>query len=363
MATIKKRISRDGKITYHVRVRRKGHPIQCGTFQNISKAKEFVQRTEAAMVEGRYFKNKEAKKRTMADLIDRYLADVLPRKPKSEYKQTMQLSWWKDQIGHCLVADVTPALIVECRDKLAREITVRGAQRSPATVVRYLAALSHAFTVAVKEWGWLDDSPMRKVTKPKEPRGRVRFLDEGERNRLLLACKESHHPYLYLIVVLALSTGMRQGEILKLTWKDIDFEEGKITLHDTKNGERRVVPLVGLALELLKNYAKVRRLDTFLIFPGKDTGKPTDLRTAWEKALKDSHIENFRFHDLRHTFASYLAMGKATLTELRILLGHKSPTMTARYSHLSEAHSISVVREMNERIFGPSSNEVIESRQ
>ena len=93
------------------------------------------------------------------------------------------------------------------------------------------------------QWGWLDDSPLRKLTKPKEPRGRIRFLSDEERERLLTACKESQNPYLFTVIVVALSTGMRHGEILKLRWTDIDFARGRIVLHETKNGERRVVPL------------------------------------------------------------------------------------------------------------------------
>lgn len=222
--------------------------------------------------------------------------------------------------------------------------------RSPSTVVRYLAALSHAFSIASKEWEWIDDSPMRKVTKPKEPRGRVRFLSEEERERLLQACKKSKNPYLYIVVVLALSTGMRHGEIMNLTWKDVDFQGQRITLQETKNNERRVLPLVGFAMELLQKHADESQFE--LLFPGKNSKKPVDLRFAWERALKESGVSDFRFHDLRHTFASYLAMGKATLTELRVLLGHKSPSMTARYSHLSEEHGAAVLRKMNERIFG-----------
>lgn len=352
MATIKKRVNQDGKTSYHVRIRLKGQPLQCGTFPNLSKAKDFIQVTEASMKEGRYLKVSEAKKHTLAQLIDRYIADVLPNKPKSEPRQLAQLLWWKDQMGYRLLSEVSPAAIVECRDALARGTTFKGTKRSPATVVRYLAVLSHAFTVAVKEWQWMDDSPMRRVSKPQEPRGRVRFLDDDERLRLLQACKESSSSYLYTIVVLALSTGMRQGEIMGLTWKDVDLQEKRIILHETKNGERRVVPLVGHALELLINLSKNRRLDSFLLFPGKDPKKSADIRFTWEKALKDSFITDFRFHDLRHTFASYLAMRKATLTELRNLLGHKSATMTARYSHLSEAHGASVVSNMTQEIFG-----------
>ncbi len=353
MAEIVERKQKDGKtISYRVRIRLRGRPLQTATFASKAKAKEWAQLTEAAIREGRYFKHSEAKKHTLGELIDRYIRDVLPTKPRSERKQSAQLLWWKEQVGKHLLADVTPALIVEWRDRLLRGTTVRGAQRSPSTVVRYLAALSHAFTVAVKEWGWLDDSPMRKVTKPKEPRGRIRFLNDEERTRLLQACKDSEHPYLYIVVVMALSTGMRQGEMMNLTWKDVHFEAKKIVLQTTKNGERRVVPLVSHAYDLLLAHSKLRRLDTFLLFPSQqDPQKPADLRYAWETALEAAQVENFRFHDLRHTAASYLAMNGATLAEIAEVLGHKTLQMAKRYTHLSESHTTGVVAEMNERIF------------
>src|SRR5215470_7117967 len=116
--------------------------------------------------------------------------------------QTLQLNWWKKRLGHYVLADITPALIAEYRDKLAYG---NETPRANSTVNRYLAALSHAFTTAVKEWGWLDDSPMRKVRKPKEPRGRVRFLSEEERQLLLNACMQSPSAYLFHVVILALS--------------------------------------------------------------------------------------------------------------------------------------------------------------
>jgi len=358
MATIQKRKQKDGTTAFHVRIRKRGCPLQCGTFSNISKAKEFIQRIEASMTEGRYLKTVEAKKHTLGELIDRYLRDVLPTKPGSIRAQTIQLNWWKDNLGYCLLSDLSPSIISEHRDILGRGETVKGTQRSPSTVVRYLAALSHALTIGVKDWEWLDSSPMKKVSKPQEPRGIVRFLDDDERERLLTACKMSPNPYLYIIVILALSTGMRHGEILNLTWKHLDLDNKRIILEETKNGERRSVPVVGLALDLLREYSKNRRTDTLFLFPGKDPSKITDIRFPWEKALQDAMIANFRFHDLRHTFASYLAMRKATLTELRSLLGHKSASMTARYSHLSEAHGASVVSDMTKDIFEKKDSKV-----
>lgn len=352
MADITKRITKDGTTSYRVRIRLKGFPIQTATFTTKSRAKLWAQQTEAAMREGRHFKYAESKKHTLGDLIDRYIREVLPKKPKSQNKQTAQLNWWKQQLGKYLLADITPARIVECRTALETGQTCRGRQRSPATVVRYLAALSHAFTIAVKEWGWLDDTPMRKISKPKEPPGRVRYLTDEERQRLLPICRETKHPYLYTVVILALSTGMRHGEIMNLTWKDVDFQRQKIILHDTKNGEKRVVPLLGHALELIFELHDRRRMDSYLLFPGCNPQKPADLRTRWESALKKASIENFTFHDLRHSAASYLAMGKATPGELAAVLGHKTLAMVKRYAYFSDPHTANIVGQMNETIFG-----------
>lgn len=353
MAAIEKRETQDGKTSYRVKVRLKGYPVQTATFERLTDAKKWASSTESAIREGRHFKTTEAKRHTLGEMIDRYIKNILPSKPKNQRNQKTQLLWWKDQLGAYTLADVTPALIVECKDRLLQGNTHRGEQRQPATVVRYLAALSHAFTIAVNEWGWLDDSPMRKVSKPKEPRGRVRFLSDEERTALLKACKESSNPSLYPVVVLALSTGMRFGEIMGLTWDDVDVHQGKAILHETKNDERRAVPITGHALELLKGLAKVRRIDTRLLFPSPGyPRKPVELRYAWEKALDDAKLEDFHFHDLRHTAASYLAMNGATLAEIAEVLGHKTLAMVKRYSHLSEAHTTGVVARMNEKMFG-----------
>ncbi len=353
MASYKERKDKNGKVlSYNVQVRIKGHPTQYASFKRKTDMDRWVQQTESAIREGRHFKTTEAKKHTLGDLIDRYIRDVLPTKAKSEKKQTAQLYWWKEQLGCYLLSDVTPAMIAEKRDALLKGITRRGKLRTTSTTVRYMAVLSHAFTVAMKEWGWVDDSPVRKVSKPREPRGRIRFLGEEERVKLLDACKTSTNPFLYTIVVLALSCGMRYSEILTLTWDDVDLQKGRIILYETKNGEIRQVPLTGHALDLLTELGKVRRLDTKLLFPSKFPRKPITIRTAWENALKNAKIDNFKFHDLRHSCASYLAMNGASLAEISGVLGHKTLAMVKRYAHLSESHTTGVVTRMNEKIFG-----------
>ncbi len=353
MALIEKRMTDDGKISYRVRIRIKGSPQESATFARLTDAKKWVQSIESAIRENRHFKVSEAKRHTLSELIDRYCVNVLPNK-KSAKTQFQQLNWWKTKIGSRALSDITPSLIAEYRDELGREITIRGKPPSPATVVRYMAALSHAFTIAVKEWGWMEDSPMRKVTKPREPRGRVRFLSDEERVRLLESCKESSSPYLYPVVVLALSTGMRSGEIMGLTWDNVDLNRGRAILHETKNGERRAVALKGHALELLKELGKVRRIDSNLLFPAKETKttKPIDLRKPWETAVQKAELHDFHFHDLRHSAASYLAMNGASLAEIAEVLGHKTLQMVKRYAHLSEGHTARVVESMNQKIFG-----------
>ncbi len=353
MAAINKHVSGDGKISFRVRVRLKGYPVQTATFARLTDARRWAQDTESAIREGRHFKTAEAKKHTLADLVDRYIKDVLPTKPKQAPAQRPQLERWKAELGSYALADITPALIVECRDKLSTEPTPRGEQRNPATVVRYMAALSHAFTIAVNEWQWLEDSPMRKVKKPKESRGRVRFLDDDERTKLLSVCKESSNTWLYPCVILALSTGMRQAELMGLKWQDVNLKDGYLILHETKNGDRRRVPLSGLALALLQEHGKVRRLDSPLLFPShRDPQKPIDLRKPWLIALKQTGIEDFHWHDLRHCTASYLAMNGASLAEIAEVLGHKTLQMVKRYAHLSDGHVSNVVASMNEKIFG-----------
>lgn len=353
MATIQERKSNDGKIMYRVQVRLKGHPTESATFERKTDAKKWAQQTETAIREGRHFKTREAKKHTVADLIDKYIKSVLPTKPKSEETQKVQLLWWKDAIGPYTLADVTPAMIGECRDKLLTEKSVRGMVRSPATTVRYMAAFSHALSVAVNEWGWLEDSPMRKVKKPKEPRGRVRFLSDEERERLLTAAKKSRNKYLYPVTLLAISTGMRFGEIMNLKWSDVDLKRQCVILHDTKNGERRCVPVVKLANAVLTELSKVKLKDAVLLFPStSDPKSPTKLRSSWQSALNSAQVENFRFHDLRHSAASYLAMNGATLAEIADVLGHKTLAMVKRYAHISEQHTTKVVARMNEKIFG-----------
>lgn len=358
MASIEKRTAKSGDISYRVKVRLRGYPQQIATFERLTDAKLWAKKVEMDLLEGRHFKYSEAKKHTLREMINRYIAEVLPRKTDNIQvikQQTTQLNWWANEYGDYLLVDITPQKIAEGRDKLFTQQTHYGKPMSSSTVVRYMAALSHALSVAVREWEWLETSPMSKVTKPREPRGRVRFLSDKERKNLLVACNDSEHPMLYTIVVLALSTGMRHGEIMSLKWQDVNLPDQYLILHETKNGERRRVPLAGHALALLKQHHKARDAGSDWVFPSlrpSEAGRHTSIRKAWGTALVAAKINDFRFHDLRHSAASYLAMNGASLAEIAEVLGHKTLQMVKRYAHLSEAHTSKVVASMNERIFG-----------
>jgi hypothetical protein len=352
MANVEKRINQDKTISYRVKIRLRGFPSQTATFERLTDAKKWASATETALREGRYFKTSASKKYKLSDLIDRYIKDILIRKPQSIAAQKAQLLWWKDKIGEYILSDVTPGLIAEQRDKLANAMSARNKITSPATVNRYMASLSHAFSIAVREWEWVEDSPIRKISKLKEPRGRVRFLSDDERNKLLDICINSSYPHLHLIVVLALSSGARKMEILGLKWQDISFERNIITLYQTKNNEIRTISITSMVLELLKEHSKVRHINSDFIFPSKNGLKPIDITRPWEAALRKANIEDFRFHDLRHSAASYLAMSGASLAEIAEVLGHKTLQMVKRYSHMSESHTAGVVERMNNKIFG-----------
>lgn len=354
MATIEKRIGKDGSISYRVKVRIKGHPPQTASFERKTDANRWAQQIEADIRRGRYVPTTQARKRTVSDMIDRYLKEVLPIKPKnkSAWLVEQQLEWWRGEIGDFHVAEVTPDVIADCKSRLSNRVNRYGQRFSGGTVNRYFAAMSGVFKVAVKEWRWLERSPFEGVSRREESKGRVRFLSDEERKALLDACQESRTKALYPIVVLALATGMRKGEILGLTWSDVDLKRGMVVLRDTKNGDTRPVPLVGHAKKVMMEWSKVRRLGCTLVFPGKTPTKPINFNEAWFSALKRAGIEDFHFHDLRHTCASYLAMNGATPGEIAAVLGHKTLQMVKRYAHLSEQHVAGVLERMNTKVFG-----------
>jgi integrase len=340
MATIRKREGKK-RTTYTVTIRKTGFPTENKSFPTLSKAKQWATSVEAKMDNGEWDAGtSEARKHTLKELIDYYL--------EVEGVVTARVSclnWWKDEIGHLKLSAVTPAVLNKCKIKLGQSSAVsRTKTRGPATINRHLAYLSVVFTKAVKEYQWCPENPVLKISKLKEPKGRVRFLDDDERTALLNECKKN--PQLYELVVLALTTGARASEMLNLQWSDVDFQRGTATLHNTKNGETRLIAVSGHAMDLLKP-----RRGIGPVFPSY-TGKATyEYGKPFREAVKTAGIEDFRFHDLRHTAASYLAQAGKSLLEIMETLGHKSVAMASRYAHLTTKTVEDSSTYLNNRMF------------
>jgi integrase len=189
---------------------------------------------------------------------------------------------------------------------------------------------------------------IRKVKQLAENNKRLRFLSKEECEALINVCDNHLKP----VVIMAIHTGMRRGEILSLTWDQIDVASGFIYLEVTKNGERREIPIDKKLKETLGNI--IRRLDIPYVFYDAKTGKPfKEVKKSYASAVKKAKLKDLHFHDLRHTYASLLVMDGVSIPTLMKLLGHKSMTMTMRYANLSQAHKAKAVEALD-RIFGDS---------
>lgn len=365
MATIRERKKADGTTIFHVQVRQAGFPSRTASFTTRRQAERWAKTVEADMIEGRHFRHVEARRRTLAEAIDRYLAEELPKK-RSPLMHRAALSWWREKLGTLKLSEISPAIVTEYRSKLHREPFARAnpkakrsslkkgdtAQtfaRSGATVNRYLSCLSHLFTVARKEWHWLSHNPLDGVSKLREGKGRVRYLSDAERTKLLTQTVKD--PILHTVVLLALSTAARAGELMKLTWRDVDLKEGRLLFHETKNAQPRAAWLSGEALRVLKEHAKVRSIDdTALVFAASGGGR-YDYHEPFVAAVKAAGITDFKFHDLRHSAATYLAMEGASEQQLRAIGGWKSG-IVSRYVHIASTDARDVLARMNKKILG-----------
>jgi len=352
MATFDKRTSpRTGKVTWRVRIRRTNLPDITKSFSNKSEAKQWAFSTEAALIEGRLNTGAAFKKYRVNDVFDLYEEDIV-RRLKDPYNRIAHLKFWRAEIGSTLLHELSSYEVRTAREKLR-------ATKSDSTTNRYLASLSAALGFAITELDWIDKNPALKVKKLKEPRGRTRFLSDSERERLLqVSISLPKYPEMQVIILIALTTGMRRGEILNLRWSDCDFKLRRLIIRDSKNSESRSVPLAGVTLNALRKWGKVRPLDAnALVFPSHVSANPShlfEIDHAWQLIRAKAGLKDFRFHDLRHTAASYLAMSGAGLREIGDILGHKSISMTKRYSHLTEDHKHRTVSKMVHAVFGES---------
>ena len=332
-------------IGYRAQIRIAGFKPESKSGKKLSDLKKWANKREAEIREGKQSAEDRSRKTTLTELIEKYTKNILPYKTTKERSKQMQkiyLSFWKKRLGAYTLNHITPAVITHVRDELSKT-------RKPSTTNRYMAILSHVFTKAYKEWGLIPDNPFKKITILKEPRGRVRFLTEKERDELLAAAKKIDE-LLYLFIILALSTGARKSELLNLKWADVDFKANKAILQETKNNERRAIFFYGAAFDALQTRYICKRKGFKYVFAGRRFDEPINIYTPWYKVIKTLNIKDFHIHDLRHCYATELAKNGASLNDLAELLGHKNFNQVKRYAHQVETHAKSMVKKMNENL-------------
>ena len=270
----------------------------------------------------------EGNRKTFREMADKYMSEYAVKKaPKSMLRDTISLKHLLPVFGDKYLNQITPAQLVAYKTKRRNE----GA--SASSLNKELAFAKHAFNLAIREWEWIRDNPFTRISMEKLPIQRVRYLTEDEFEKLYQACNDRLKP----IVLFAVNTGVRQDNILSLTWESMDLHRGVFTLPYTKNGERLGLPMNNTVKELLTELNKVRHINGGCVF-SSTVGTKLDASKVdkwFRHALKVAGIMDFRFHDLRHTFASWLVQRGVNLYEVQRLLGHKTIAMTMRYAHLS----------------------------
>ena len=293
---------------------------------------------------------------TLAEIAEAYL-DAYKGRDSSRYHR---LNTWIRLLGDKVLSEITPDDIDAAMRVLATEparvyngrdadgnpiFKKKSGQRSGATLNRYQVALAALFTWAKRQRliprGL--ESPTRHVEKQQESRGRVRYLSDDERDRLLAACVESTWERLYVFVLIAITTGARRGELRGLRWCDVNLARAEAELHDTKNGDRRVLVLLPQVIAELERFApKDAPTSQALVFRSRlRPSQPYETAKIFNEAVvaagikPDPKFGKFRFHDLRHSCASYMAQSGASLLEIADTLGHRQLRMVQRYAHLN----------------------------
>jgi integrase len=296
------------------------------------------------MVEGRYFDKKVMENISMGQVMDRFLDEISPHLAKTTHARNRYIVQnLKHSLGSLMIGDVTPSIVSKYK---AARLKIG---KTKETVIRELGVLRRIFNIAINEWEYCKDNPASKVmrTLGKADNKRVRYLTSDETSRLYLALPSWLRP----IVTIARHTGLRRTNIIELTWDQVNFKNKVLTVSKTKNGEPIGIPLTETALETLSARLKIRHLrKSFVFCDGQGNPFTPDMvTTAFRRACRRAAIENFRFHDLRHDFASKLIQSGVDIYTIRELLGHKDLRMTVRYSHLAPENLRTAVSVLDEK--------------
>jgi len=299
------------------------HYRQSTETENDKLAKRIYDKVKGQVAEGKWFERLPGEDKTFREMMEKYLDEYASKKTSAKSfngyaKKPISL------LGDYALLDITPKVINQYKTKRRNE------RLGPASINRELATMKKAFNLAIREWEWVKDNPVSKVSMEEENNARDRWLSEEEEMRLMEVCPA----WLRELVVFALNTGMRIGEIISLEWRGVDLFRKTVTVFKSKNKELRTIPVNQTAFEILKNRSKVKSISG-LVFHSPSHTKllVPSIDHAFKKALRRVGVEDFRFHDLRHTFATRLVQSGKDLYKVQRLLGHKSPVMSQRYAH------------------------------
>jgi integrase len=318
MATIRRLRGR-----WQAQVRRKGIPPRAKSFDAKADAERWARTLEAELDRsGALADTRIAERMSVRQLLERYLLEITPTKRSATSEGYRIKALIGRDIAYRTLALLSSVDVATYRDQ-------RLAVVSPASVIRELNTLAHAIDVARKEWGvHLTQNVVRMIRRPAPPRGRDRRLVGDEEQRLLIAADAGRSAYMHPVIILAIETAMRQGEILSLTWDDVDLDKRVAHLALTKNGDSRDVPLSSRALQAL-DVLCVLRVDQRVVPATKSA-----IEQAWQHLRARAGCADLHFHDLRHEAVSRLLEKGLNVIETATISGHKELRMLQRYAHL-----------------------------
>lgn len=350
MASIQKRLTKNGQTRYRVQIRKNdGYPHISKTFLNKKDAENWAIQEENDRLKKKYLPELYNQKYKFNDLVDLFLKTNV-----SYMKDTKDLlrhiRYWKESLGNYFLCDISSFLISKKKIELLKK-QFNKKKISCSTVNRYLASLSSVFKFGVKECGFLKENPCLNVKRFQEPRERTRVLSVEEFNKIYDLCKQSENKFLLPIFLLAVTTGMRRGEILNLTWDHVNLSSGTIYIEMSKNGHPRTVSIYKELSKILQKLYYEKTKKTNLVFHSLKTFRILHFQKKWEKILKTAKIKNLKFHDLRHTFATYAAEAGASNLELATCMGHRTLQMLQRYTHINSKITYRLTNKVGNKFF------------
>jgi len=296
-------------------------------------AEKILAKVQTQVIEGRWFDVAKSKNIKMVEVIDKFMEEVSILQ-KGSHERNRQISeHLKSFFGETLLEDVTPSLISKYKAQRLKTLSKKGSPISPDTVRKELSLLRRIFNVAIDEWELCKENPVRKIIKslPKENK-RVRYVLPEEAERL----KFTIPAWLKPIVIVACQTGLRRGDLTRLTVSQLDFTTNRIYIGKTKNGEPIGIGMTSIVRETLLDVIRRRKVISPYVFCDEQ-GKPHTpykVSVAFKRACKRAGVENLRLHDLRHDFATLMLRKTKNLVDVQYAMGHKDSRMTLRYAHL-----------------------------